>query len=177
LADIRAYPFDTVSVVIALLSKRDFERARSYPGFAGWSGHSDFLSERDALFVGYGAAGVSARFQRVPFEAFESWSRLTGAPLDGDGLDEFAAHWRWRNKRPRAPVVGRIGAPGCPERNIVAAGDAQCVVILPQVYVRWRDDYAKSGLLDAPGLDAYAAHVVDCCLARSAATRPAVSSA
>lgn len=165
------------NLAIALLTKRDYERARLLPGFARWRYHADFLAERDALHVSYGAAGVTAARQRVSFEAFERWARLTGAPLTLDGLDEFAAHWRWRLAHPRAPTLGRFGGPGDPERHPLEAGGAQCVVVRPEVYVRWRDEFLRSGLVSAPNLDAYAAHVVDCCLSPSRASRPAVNSA
>lgn len=163
--------------VLALLGARDFSRARLMPGFALWSNHREFTAERDALFVGYGAAGVTARRQRVPFEAFERWARLTGAPFDIDALDEFAAHWRWRADRPDAGVIGRFGAPGDPERNIIGTAGVQCLRIRPEVYVGWRDDFAKSRLLQPPNLDDYAAHVVECCLSSPRrARRPAVNS-
>lgn len=164
--------------VLAWLDRRDFARARrAAPGFSLWGDHSEFVAERDALFLGYGDAGLTARRQRVPFEAFCRWVRLTGAPLDIDGLDEFAAHWRWRAEHPGAAVVGRFGAPGDPERNAVNAGDAQCLLIRPEIYVRWRDDYERTRLLSGPDLDDYAAHVVDCCLpSPRRARRPAVNS-
>jgi hypothetical protein len=162
--------------VLAWLSPRDFVRARRTSGFSRWSRHREFLQERDALFVGYGLAGISAHMQRVPFAAFERWSRLTGAPLDIDGIDEFAAHWRWRTGHPQAPVIGRFGAPGDPERHAVDAAGAQCVLIRPEVYVRWRDDYATLGLLAPPGLDDYAMHVVECCVASRRSRRAAVNS-
>jgi hypothetical protein len=163
--------------VLAWLDRRDFARARlASPAFSIWVNHSEFAAERDALFVGYGAAGVTAKRQRVPFEAFRQWVRLIGAPFDIDGLDEFAAHWRWRVDHPAAAVMGRFGAPGDPERNAIDAGGTQCVRIRPEVYVRWRDDYERTQLLSGPGLDDYAAHVVECCLASPRrARRPAVS--
>lgn len=158
--------------VLGLLSRRDFAWARQRaPGFAQWDNHRDFVAERDALYVGYGACGVGARYQRVPFGAFESFTRLTGAPVDVHGLDEFAAHWRFRAQRPNAQVSGRFGFPGDPERNVVGAADVQCVTIRPEVYVRWRDDFAKVKLLQAPGVDLYAAYVVELCLLPEARSR------
>jgi hypothetical protein len=163
--------------VLAWLTRREFARARRAPGFSIWGNHREFAAERDALYVGYGAAGLTARRQRVTFEAFEQWSRLTGAPVDIDGLDEFAAHWRWRVERPHAAVIGRFGEPGDPERNLIDAAGAQCLRIRPELYLRWRDDYQSATLLPAPTLDEYAAHVVECCLPSSArARRPSVSS-
>ena len=129
------------------------------------------------MHVSYGAAGLNVARQRVPFEAFERWARLTGAPVDLDGIDEFAAHWRWRSTRPAAPTIGRFGGPGDPERHAIDAGRAQCVIVRPEIYVSWRDAICRSGLLAPPSLDVYAAHVVDCCLSRSRASRPAVKSA
>jgi hypothetical protein len=164
--------------VLAWLSRREFARARlRSPGFARWSSHREFAQEREALSLAYGFAGVATQFQRVPFDAFERWARLTGAPLHVDGLDEFAAHWRWRADHPEAFVCGRFGAPGDPERNRVDAAGVQCVRILPEVYLRWRDDYASAAMFAPPSLDAYAAHVVECCVwSSSRALCPAVSS-
>src|SRR5579863_3854594 len=83
--------------VLGWLDRRNFDRARRRaPCFSSWSDHREFAAERDALYLGYASAGVSAQLQRVSFRNFERWSRLTGAPMDLDGLDEFAAHWRWR---------------------------------------------------------------------------------
>ena len=164
--------------VIAWLCRRDFERARAAPGFSDWRNHREFFEERDALYLGYGFAGVTARLQRVPFDAFERWTRLTGTALEIDGLDEFAAHWSWRATHVDAPVIGRFGAPGDPERNAIAVAGAQCVCVRREVYVRWRDEFARSALLPAPNLDVYAAHVVDCCIpCRPRARRATVNSA
>ena len=150
--------------VLAWLAPRDFARARRTPGFSFWDSRREFLEERDALYVGYGVAGILAQRQFVPFEPFERWARLTGTPVDLDGLDEFAAHWRWRAAHPDAPTLGRLGAPGDPERNRVEAAGAQCVRIRPEVFVRWRDDFARLGLFAAPSLDDYAAQVVEFCI-------------
>ncbi|MDE3177751.1 MAG: hypothetical protein KGM15_16745 [Pseudomonadota bacterium] len=166
--------------VLASLARRDFAHAHARaPGFARWSDFDEFRQERDALYLGYGVSGVTARIQRVPFEAFERWAKLTGAPVDLNGLDEFAAHWRWRASHPLAPVTGRFGAPGDPERNAVAVAGLQTVWIRPEVYVRWRDEFARSGLFAAPDVDVYAAHVVDCSIAsaRRPVRRPALNSA
>jgi hypothetical protein len=151
--------------VLAWLDRRDFARAREQePGFSIWGSHSEFRRERDALYLGYGAAGVRAHIQHVPFAAFEGWARLTGAPLDLDGLDEFAAHWRWRADNPQALICARFGEPGDPERNAIEADGAQCLRVRPENFVRWRDDFAKASLFVPPSLDAYAAHVVECCI-------------
>ncbi len=163
--------------VLAWLARADFARARQALGPSLWNDYRDFVQERDALYVGFGEAGVSARFQSVPFDAFERWARLTGAAADLDGLDEFAAHWRWRKLNPRARVCGRIGAPGVPDRSILNKAGAQCIYVRSDVYMGWRRDYAAANLLAPPGLDAYAAHVVECCIVPDAsARRPAVSS-
>jgi hypothetical protein len=160
------------------LDRCDFEEARKRaPSFAAWSDHGEFVAERDLLYIGYGTAGVTADIQRVPFEAFERWSRLTGAPVDIDGLDEFAAHWRWRESHPDAPVIGRFGVADNPGRHPVAAANVQCVRIRPEVYVRWRDDFVNAGLFAAPDLDAYAAYVVEFSLGSDARwRRPTVNS-
>ena len=164
--------------VLAWLIRRDFARASlKMPGFALWSSYREFTDERDSLYLGYGYAGVAARRQRVSFEAFERWVRLTGAPGDIDGLDEFAAHCRWRADHPHALVVGRFWAPGDPERSIAGAGGIQSLPILPEVYLRWRDDYARGAPFPPPNVDGYAAHVAECCLPSGRCSRwPAVSS-
>lgn len=163
--------------VLAWLGAREFALARQTPGFALWSNHREFAAERDALYIGYGAAGLTPRRQRVAFGDFQRWTRLTGAPLDLDALDEFAAHCRWRAERPQARVVGRFGAPGDPEHNVIAVADAQCIRVRPEVYFRWRDAFGKTRLLPTPSLDDYAAHVAECCLsAPRRPRRPAVRS-
>lgn len=164
--------------VLGWLDRRDFRLAqRSLPCFSAWKEHHEFASERDALFLGYGVSGVTAHLQRVSFRAFERWLRLTGAPPNIDGLDEFAAHCRWRALHPEARTVGLFGVPDSPERNAVASAGAQCIRIRPEVFVRWRDEFAESGLFAAPALDVYAAHVVELCLIPDLrARRPEVSS-
>jgi hypothetical protein len=152
------------SPVLAWLNRHEFGRARRVLGVSLWSNYDEFIQERDGLFVGYGAAGVSASFQPVPFAAFERWTRLTGARPELGELDEFAAHWRWRESHPYARVRGRFCAFVAPERDPASAASAQCVRIHPDLYARWRDDYAKATTFEAPGLDAYAALVVECCI-------------
>jgi hypothetical protein len=165
-------------LTIAELSARDFYQARQFSGFSGWANFGDFRIERDFLGLGYACAGVPALRQRVSFAAFEGWSRLTGAPVDLDGLDDFAAHWRYRAHRPAAPTRGRFGAPGQPERHAVEIDGAQIVVVRKDVYARWRDEFAARAPFPAPDLDAYATQVVACCLASpSRARRPAVKTA
>jgi hypothetical protein len=163
--------------VLGWLSRNDFERARRrWPRFAAWRDYDEFLAERDALHLGYRDSGVTAAVQRVTLDAFERWTRLTGASADLDGLDSFAAHWRWRSRHPASAVVGKFGPPDDPERSPATAG-AEIVRVLPELFVRWRDDLAKPKLFAAPELDAYAAHVVECCLPCRRARRPAVNSA
>ena len=163
--------------VLAWLSPKDFDRARAvWQGFRQWRDHEEFLAERDALHVGYLWSGVTATIQRVPIDAFERWTRLTGAPADLDGLDGFAAHWLWRARNPEAPVVGKFGVADDPERNPPAVGGAQRILVAPEKFVRWCDDFDQPKLFAAPDLDAYAAHVVDCCLpSRRRTRRSAVS--
>jgi hypothetical protein len=164
--------------VLGWLGQRDFDRARlRWPRFALWRDHHEFFAERDALHLGYLCSGVTAAIQRVTLDAFERWTRLTGAPSDVDGLDVFAAQWRWRARHPMAPVVGRFGVPDDPERSPATEG-AQRVVVLPELFLRWRDDIARPKLFPAPDLDVYAAHVVECCLPSDPRLRrPAVNSA
>ena len=157
--------------VLGWFDSRDFARARRTPGFSFWSRHRDFVAERDALFLGYDAAGVSALRQRVRFPALERWTRLTGAPLDIDGLDAFAAHLRFRVAHPFAPVVGRFGEPGDPERLHIDVAGAQCVLIRSETYCRWRREFASAAVLEAPDLDAYATLAVECCLSEPPRSR------
>jgi hypothetical protein len=155
--------------VLGWLDRRNFDRARrSAPCFSCWSDHREFAAERDALYLGYACAGVSAKRQSVSFGKFERWWRLTGAPMDIDGLDEFAAHWRWRALHPDAPVIGTFGVHDDPERNAADVAGAQCVRVRPEVFARWRDDFVRTGLFAAPSLDVYAARVVELCLAPEA---------
>jgi len=165
--------------VLGWLVRREFAQARlRSPGFSLWSNHREFALEREALYWGYGSAGVAARFQRVPFDALERWSRLTGAPIDADGLDEFATHWNWRRTHPRRPICGRFGAIVDREQNAATDTGVQCVRVCREVYVGWCDDYAKSALFAPPSLDSYAAQVVECCVLSARRARcPAVSSA
>jgi hypothetical protein len=166
------------SPVLGWLGPRDFVRARlNWPRFRVWRDHREFIAERDGLRLGYLCSGVTATFQRVTVDAFERWVRLTGAPCDLDGLDAFAAQWRWRTRHPTAPVVGRFGVADDPERAPAAEG-WQRVLVRPEIFVRWRDDFARAKLFAAPDIDAYAAHVVECCLpCGKRLRRSAVSSA
>jgi hypothetical protein len=179
IADSRRLDAPSEPSVLGWLRRGDFDCARRGAlGFSQFGGYRDFIAERDALLLGYASAGVTAYFQRVPIAAFESWVRLTGAPFDIDGLDEFAAHWRWRAQHPGAAVMGRFGVPGHPERNPIDAAGVQCLRIRPEIFVRWRDDYSRTQLLAAPSLDVYAAHVVEFCLSSQRRARgPEVSSA
>ena len=160
-------------LTIAEVSPSDFFRAQQFSGFSGWADFHEFCDERDCLALGYETAGVPAPRQLVPFAAFERWSRLTGAPLDLDGLDEFAAHWRYRARRRSARTRGQFGAPGQPERHAVEVESAQVVVVRQDVYIRWRDEFAASAPFPAPDLDAYATQVVGCCLVTRARARRA----
>jgi hypothetical protein len=163
--------------VLAWLGRRDFALAQRAPGFRFWAHHDEFVCERDALYVGYGEAGVTARLQGVRFAAFESWARLTGAPIDVVGLDEFAAHWCYRVRHPHARVRGGFYAAGNPAPDIADADGGQRILVRRDVYTRWRDEFAQSTLFAPPDLDTYAAHVVECCVASERRARvPAVSS-
>ena len=161
-------------LTIAEVTACDFFQARQFSGFSGWSDFDDFCDERDCLALGYETAGVTAPRQLVPFAAFKRWSRLTGAPLDLDGLDEFAAHWRYRVHRRSARTRGRFGVPGQPESHAVEIESAQVVVVREDVYTRWRDEFTASAPFPAPDLDAYATQVVGCCLVSRARTRRSV---
>ena len=159
--------------MLGWLDSSNFDLARSRsPCFSAWSNHLEFVCERDALLIGYGFAGVTAKYHKVTFLEFERWSRLTGAPLSLLGLDEFAAHRHWRAMHPDAQVIGRFGVLDNPERNAVCAGAAQCIRIRPDLYVRWRDEFLKSRLFEAPSLDAYAAHIAELSLFPDSDTRP-----
>jgi hypothetical protein len=164
--------------VLAWLGPRDVARARSWgAAFSFWDTYGDFVAERDGLFVGFGAAGVRARFRRVAFGAFAKWMRLTGAPATVNALDEFAAHCAFRADFPDAPVIGRLGVPGHPDHNAVSLAGAQCVRVRAAVYGQWRDEFARIGLFAPPDLDTYATYVAECCMAaRRRMRRPAVSS-
>lgn len=158
---------------IAALSSGDFSKAQKFPGFSHWADFDDFELERDSLTLGYECAGILAPRQRVPFVAFEGWSRLTGTPLDIDGLDEFAAHWRFRAGHPIARTRGRFGVPGRPEQHAVQIEGVQDVVIRRPVYELWRAGFAAGAPFPPPDIDAYAAQVVSCCLVASARARRA----
>lgn len=151
-------------LTIADFSEGDFFKAQEFSGFSQWANFDDFQMERDLLALGYESAGVLAPRQLVPFAAFQGWSRLTGAPLDLDGLDEFAAHWRFRAGRPEAPTRGRFGAPGKPELNAVEIAGAHTVVVREAVYRKWRCEFEARTPFPPPDLDAYAAQVAACCL-------------
>jgi hypothetical protein len=178
LADSRYSDRHNDPLVLGWLDQRNFEEAWSRaPFFAMWSDYSEFVAERDLLHVGYQTAGVSAQTEHVSFQAFERWSRLTGAPLNIDGLDEFAAHSRWRRLHPNGSVIGRFGAGDNPERHSVGAANTQFIRIRPEVYLRWRDDFSEVGLFPAPDLDAYAAYVVEAALLPDSRSRfPMVNS-
>ena len=158
-------------LTIAELSKSDFALAQNFDGFSRGLTFEEFETERESLVMSYHWAGVRAPRQRVPFAAFQAWRRLTGAPLDTDGLDEFAAHWRYRRARPAAPVLGRLGEPGKPEVHSVEAHRAQVVVISPALFARWCDSVLALSPSTGPDLNAYARHVVDCCLGNGAPAR------
>ncbi len=163
--------------VLSWLDRADFCRARRQcPEFARWRSFREFVLERDAVYLGFGFAGVSAQRQRVPLDAFQRWSRLTGAPVDLDSLDAFAAHWRWRARHPGAPVMGRLGYPGDPDGDVASAAGAQIVLMRVDLFRRQQRDFEKLGVVPAPTLDAYATLVVECCLPSvKRARRPSVS--
>jgi hypothetical protein len=163
--------------VLGWLDRADFCRARrECRGFARWRNYREFVIERDSVFLGFGMAGVVAQRQRVPFDSFLSWSRLTGAATDLDGLDVFAAHWRWRAGHSLNAVVGHLGDPGDPDDDVASTAGAQIVRILPDVFRRQQLEFEKLSLLPAPALNVYATLVVECCLpCVKRARRPSVS--
>lgn len=167
-----------VRMALALLSRRDFREASQVSrSFSRWETYQDFLDERDALSLGYASAGVATEWQAVSWDAFVRWSRLTGAPLDIDGLDEFAAHVRWRQTDGDAPARGRIVGEGARTLQSLASG-ARPIPIRLAVFEAWQAAFARLALLPVPTLDDYAAQIAECCLAgSSAAPRPAVNSA
>ena len=152
-------------LALAWLSRGDFARARlRAPGFSNCDQYADFVAERDALLLTLGTAGVAALVQAVPFAAFEVWTRLTGAALDLDRLDEFAAHWRWRTDRPSAVARGWLGDPNASGRDPVAVSGLQWIIFRPDPFLNWREEVTGLRSFDAASLDVYATHVVDCCL-------------
>jgi len=165
--------------VFAWLEALDVARARRWsPAFSKWESYDDFVAERDALFLGYGFAGVTARFYRIAFRNFEQWSRLTGATAELEALDAFAAHCAFRADHPDAPTIGRFAAPERSEDDAVAVAGAQCIRVRPDIYTRWRNGLTATGPLAAPDLDAYATHVIACCVSPDGRNlRPLVKSA
>lgn len=162
------------SLTIAELSEQDFYHAQKFPGFSGWANFDEFQLEREFLALGYHSAGVNAPRQLAPFAAFHGWSRLTGAPVDLDGLDEFAGHWRFRARHPLARTRGKFGVPGRPESHAVALTGVQIVVVREEVYARWRQDFAARAPFPAPDLDLYARQIVACCLSSAPRMRSAL---
>ena len=88
---------------------------------------------------------------------------LTGASADLAGLDEFAAHWRWRRAHPQATVVGRFREDGA--TGVATAQGIQCVPIRAESYAIWRAEIVRLALFAAPNLDDYATHAIACCMA------------
>ena len=170
---------DSDFTVIGWLSRGDFATARlRAPDFAGTRDYAQFSTERDAQRLSLATAGVPTQAQDVPFAPFARWSELTGAALDLNGLDEFAAHWRWREARPFAPVRGWIGAPGLGEGGPVAVGGVQWIVFRAEAFLDWRRASTGSPTFEPAGLDRYATQVVESCLPSAPrAARSAASSA
>jgi len=149
--------------VIGELTARDYARARKCGGFSIWTNWREFREERDAQYFGLSLAGVTAIRQIVPLEAFERWTRLTGASCDVPGLDEFAAHWRWRSAHTSAPIVGCFRSVAEEVREIAVQG-AQRVPIRAELFRRWSDDFVRLDLFPAQKLDDYATHAISCCM-------------
>jgi hypothetical protein len=165
--------------VFAWLDARDVERARRWgAAFSIWASYDDFVAERDARFLGYGFAGVTARFFAVTFRNFEQWLRLTGATAEVEALDAFAAHCAFRADHPDAPIVGRFATCEPGEDAAVAVSGAQCVRVRPEIYARWRNSLATTGNSASPDLDAYATQVIARCVSPDGRNlRPLVRSA
>lgn len=149
--------------VIAWLTKSDFARARKYRGFSIWADWREFRDERDALFLGYSWAGLTAVRQQVPFISFRRWTRLTGASFDIRGLDEFASHWRWRLAHPDASIIGRFRVTD-EQASDVGVHGAQCVPVCADLFRLLSDAFIRLDQFLAPNLDDYAAHSLSCCL-------------
>jgi hypothetical protein len=151
--------------VLAWLSRADFARARlRAPEFSGCREYSAFVTERDVLQLTLGTTGVTALIQDVSFAAFENWTQLTGAAVDIDRLDEFAAHWRWRIENPNALARGWLGDPNAGGFDPVEVSGSQWIVFQPAAYLGWREQVTGLPTFDPASLDLYATHVVDCCL-------------
>ena len=150
-------------LALAVLSKGDFACAQATPGFSHWESYNEFRTERSALYLAYAAAGIRVQPQRVSFAAFMAWARLTGAPIEIRGLDEFAAHWRWRVRHPDSAIFGTLGVSCNPALNTVAHGGAQCVRVHLEVFLRWQNEWPTSKLFGRPDIDSYAARVVEYC--------------
>ena len=165
--------------VFAWLDARDVERARrSGAAFSIWASYEDFVADRDVRFVGYGTAGVTARFFPVTFRNFEQWLQLTGAPAEVETLDAFAAHCAFRADHPDAPVIGRLAASEGQEDDAVVLSGAHCVRVRPEIFALWRESPAAAGDVASPDLDAYATQVIACCVSPDGRNlRPLVKSA
>ena len=123
--------FHEDQIRIAILDRRDFERARgSIAGLAQWASYDDYRSEREGRAMALAMAGLRARLSLVPLGDFLA----SGEPLDGPPTDAFGVAWDARPS-PRAPSrsFGRQYAGG---RN---RGTAFDVPIDPWSYLAWLD--------------------------------------
>ena len=77
--------------VVAVLSGRDFERARAaMPDIAPHEDYEDWLDDRYGATIGLCSAGVDARMVAVDLSAFLAWRRFAGLAPSQETLDAFA---------------------------------------------------------------------------------------
>ena len=79
------------AIVIATLSRLDFERARwAVEGFAAWATYEDYQCDRDGWLIGLASAGQNARFTPISIDHFLSWTACANVAPTVERLDEFA---------------------------------------------------------------------------------------
>jgi hypothetical protein len=150
-----------------MLDRQDFSVARGrLGGLAAWGDAEEFVQERESAYFGYGAAGVRARLQTVPYAGFERWQRLTGAPADLIHLDIFAEHWLWRSENPRSPIKGIFRRDSACVSGIVGADGVQWIDIFADGFRRWRTALVGLRILADRSLTlhAYARFAVEACI-------------